>query len=381
MNDTSISEVVAEVGLVDHHCHGLTTEPLDRAAFELLATESDWPSSTGATIFDSPVGLGIRALCAPLLDLPKHVDGETYWSRRTELGDEEVARRLMPATGIERYIVDTGFQSSAVQSPEELGGVTDRPAHEIVRLEAVAESIAQDATANSYADTVAAAIESAAQAAVGLKSIIAYRFGLDFDPVRPTDHEVRVAADEWLSGSGTGASPRMDHPVLLRHLLWQGVDTGLPIQFHVGYGDSDINLHRCDPTKMTEFIRATRTSGTRIMLLHCYPFVREAGFLAQVYPHVYLDTGASTHYTGWSSHNLIRESLELAPFDKVLFSSDAFGLPELYVGGASLWRRGITRLFGEWLEHDEISLADATRYVGWIAKENARRVYGWGDPR
>jgi predicted TIM-barrel fold metal-dependent hydrolase len=289
-----------------------------------------------------------------------------------------VNRRLMESTGIERYIVDTGFQSSAVQSPDEVGSVTGKPAHEIVRLEAVAESVAKNTTAEGYDDAIGSALESATQGAVGLKSVMAYRYGLDFDPTRPTSQEVRAAADEWLRSTGDGA-PRMDHPVLLRDLVWRGVDTALPMQFHVGYGDSDITLHRCDPTHMTEFIRATRTKGTRIMLLHCYPFIREAGFLAQVYPHVYLDTGAITHYTGWSSHHMIRHSLELAPFDKVLFSSDAFGHPELYACGAALWRRGIKRLFGEWLDADEISAADAERYIRWVAADNAKRVYGWSD--
>lgn len=49
------------------------------------------------------------------------------------------------------------------------------------------------------------------------------------------------------------------------------------------------------------------------MLLHCYPFVREAGYLAQVYPHVYLDTGAAGHWAGLSSPAVISESVEMAP--------------------------------------------------------------------
>ncbi len=36
----------------------------------------------------------------------------------------------------------------------------------------------------------------------------------------------------------------------------------------------------------------TEPIGTPIMLLHCYPFQREAGFLANVFPHVYMDLGA-----------------------------------------------------------------------------------------
>ena len=168
----------------------------------------------------------------------------------------------------------------------------------------------------------------------------------------------------------------MDHPVLLRHILWEAVDHRKPIQFHVGYGDSDIVLHRCDPTRMTGFIKATVDAGIQIMLLHCYPFIREAGFLAQVYPHVWLDTGAAVNYTGWSSETLVRHSMEMAPFSKMLFSSDAFGLPELYFGGAFLWRRAVGRILGGWVADDGMSGADAQRYLEMMAGGNARRAYG-----
>lgn len=365
----------AGIGLVDHHCHGVVSTEPDRDAFELMATESDWPPTSASTIFDSPVGLVFRAVCAPLLGLPKHCDGDDYWARRTELGEEEVRRRLLAATGIDHYVVDTGFKGSAITPPDVLAAVTGATADEIVRLEALAEAIAPTSTAAAFVRDFDAAIAEASQTAVGFKTIVAYRFGLDFDPDRPSEAEVSAAADEWLRHSASDGDYRISHPVLLRHLIWRAVDEGKPIQFHVGYGDSDINLHRCDPTKMTEFIRRTRTSGASIMLLHCYPFVPEAGFLAQVYPHVYLDTGAASHYTGWSSHNLIRQSLELAPFDKVLFSSDAWGLPELYTAGVTVWRRGVSRLFDEWIAADEISSADAERYISWIASDNAQRVY------
>jgi hypothetical protein len=76
---------------------------------------------------------------------------------------------------------------------------------------------------------------------------------------------------------------------------------------------------------------------------------------------------------------LIRESLEVAPFDKVLFSTDAFGLAELYLCGALLWRRGLAQVMDEWLARDWLSAADAERLVTMIAHDNARRAYGLED--
>jgi predicted TIM-barrel fold metal-dependent hydrolase len=248
-------------------------------------------------------------------------------------------------------------------------------AYEIVRLESVAESIAHETSAATFANDFAKALAVASVHALGFKSIIAYRYGLDFNPARPSEREVVVAAGEWLEAIAKQPRPRMNHPVLLRHILWEAVDYGRVIQFHVGYGDSDIVMHRCDPTQMTEFLKMTVSSGTSITLLHCYPFIREAGYLAQVYPHVYLDTGAAAHWTGLSSATIVAQSVEMAPMSKVLFSSDAFGLPELYYIGTLVWRRAIGSILDKWVQSDGLGYQDAVKYLNWMANDNARRAY------
>jgi predicted TIM-barrel fold metal-dependent hydrolase len=372
---TAIHEASNAVRLVDHHCHGLMRDDLDRQGFELLATESDWPQPAGQTIFVSPVGLTIRAECAPLLGLERHASAVEYWQARSELGQAATSALLMPTTGIDNLLIDTGFRSTSILGMAEMQTLSDATTHEIVRLESVAESIATTTSAATFADDYAAELALRASTAVGFKSIIAYRHGLDFDPDRPTKDEVRSAAEEWLAVLDP-AHPRLGNPVLLRFVLWAAIDLAKPIQFHVGYGDSDITLHRCDPTQMTEFLRRTVHSGSQIMLLHCYPFLREAGFLAQVFPHVWLDTGAVLNYTGPSFRTTVGHALELAPFSKILFSSDAFGLPELYLCGALLWRRGVADVIDQWVQRDEISLRDGLRYIEMMGRANALRAYG-----
>jgi uncharacterized protein len=366
--------------LLDHHCHGVVRTDLDRAGFESLASESDWPAPPGQTHLDSQAGIAIRAVCAPVLDLPRHIDATTYLRRRAELGAEEVNRRLLRATGIETYFVETGYRGSEVLTPQEIADVGGAEARTVIRLERVAEELAETGvSANGFIQSYAETLAAAAAGAVGVKTVIAYRYGLDFDPARPSPRETAAAAAEWLYDCEQRGNVRLDHPVLLRAVLWAGVDLGKPIQFHVGYGDSDIVMHRCDPTKMTGFLQATRGSGVQVMLLHCYPFQREAGYLAHVYPHVWLDTGAAVSYTGPNSLAVVRESLEVAPFGKVLFSTDAFGLPELYLCGARLWRRALGLLLAEWVSADWLSLADAQRYAADIASRNALLAYGLAE--
>lgn len=373
--DEDIAEIAATVRLVDHHCHGVLRHDVGRGEFELLATESDWPPPRGRSVFDSQFGVVLRAECAPLLGLQRHAAGRDYLARRSELGIDDVNRRLLHATGIDTFVIETGFRSDAVLTPIEMAESGGAKAVEVARLERLAEEAAAESDVSSFLTRLSASLDRASSSAVAFKTIIAYRYGLDFDPDRPASAEVRHAAGAWLARTHeTGC--RLDDAVLLRHLLWEAVDRGKPLQVHVGYGDSDIELHRCDPTKMTEFIRRTRTTGSTVLLLHCYPFQREAGFLAQVYPHVFMDTGAAVNYTGLASVHVVREALELAPFHKVLFSSDAFGLPELYLCGALLWRRAVAALFGGWVAADRMSRGDATRYIRMIARDNADLAYG-----
>src|SRR6185312_11727175 len=135
------------------------------------------------------------------------------------------------------------------------------------------------------------------QHAVGVKSIAAYRTGLDWDSRRPDRGEVTDAAVQWYARDGVPESSgwRLDDPVLVRHLLWSAVDLGLPIQFHIGYGDADIRMHRVDPSLLTDWLHLHRTP---VMLLHTWPYHRQAGYLASVHPHVHYDLGLALHNVG-----------------------------------------------------------------------------------
>jgi hypothetical protein len=72
--------------LVDHHCHGILTADLDRAAFEGLMNEAVRASPLGTTLFDSMMGWAIRRHCAPVLGLEPLAPADDYLARRVELG-------------------------------------------------------------------------------------------------------------------------------------------------------------------------------------------------------------------------------------------------------------------------------------------------------
>lgn len=375
----TLNQRVDAVELIDHHCHGVVHETPPRAVFEDLMTESPWPAPPGTSGWDSQIGLAIRRRCAPVLDLSPDRGPEDYLARRAELGAAEVNRRLLGGARLHTLLLDTGYRGDDILDVPGMAEVSGAATHEIVRLEAVAEQVAASVPSGAdFPDAYRAALAAATRDAVGLKSIVAYRDGLDFDPERPSDDEVADAAAAWLDEIARTGRIRITDPVLLRFGIWCGVDLALPLQFHVGYGDADVDLARCNPLLMTAWLKATRESGASVMLLHCYPYHREAGYLAQVYPHVYCDVGLAINYTGARSAAVIAESLELTPFHKALFSTDTFGLPELYYVGAALFRQGLTETLRDWVDRGHASAADAVRIAELIGNGNALRVYRLG---
>jgi hypothetical protein len=370
---------LTDLPLVDHHCHGVVAGPLERAAFENLINEGFEPAPQGTSHFDAPIGFVVRRWCAPVLDLDRLAPAEEYLARREELGPDEVNRRLLQEAGMGALLIDSGYRGDELLDLPAMSEAAAVPVHEIVRIEAVAEAVAAEGPdAAGYPDAFEAALSERASEAVGLKTIVAYRAGFGIDPARPSRDEVVRSAGDWLRGSGEDQR-RLTDPVLIRHGIWTGADIardrGLPLQIHSGFGDPDLRIHEANPALLTDLVRGLGEIPVNVVFLHCYPYHREAGYLAAVFPHVYFDVGSALNYTGPSAPGFLAEALEVAPYSKHLFSSDAFGVPELYYLGAALFRRSLGSILEGWIQEDDCTKDDARRIAAMIGRENALRIY------
>ena len=183
-----------------------------------------------------------------------------------------------------------------------------------------------------------------------------------------------VIGDDWTVAAAVAAALAVTW--LLHTGARIGAELGLPLQIHTGFGDPDEHLSRADPLLLTEFLRSTQDSGLVVMLLHCWPYHRNASYLAHVFPHVLMDLGLTIPHVGARSAAVLAEALEVAPFGAVCFSSDGYGLPELHYLGARLWRQYCGRLVDQWLADDVLTVRDAERLIAGIAAGNAAQVYG-----
>lgn len=365
---SALDDHIAGIRLVDNHVHGYWLTGGDRRRFENGLNEANIePLADFDSGFDTQLGFAVRAHCAPLLGLAEHVDPQSYWKRRSELTEEQLARVFLPAAGVSDWLVDTGLPGAIAGLPE-IADASGGEVGEIVRLEEVAEQAA--AAPGDYADAFRRILHQRTETAVAIKSVLAYRGGFDGDLSQPSPRDVAAAAARWRDAGGV----RLTDRTLLRFGVHEGLRLGKPLQFHIGLGDRDCDLHRTNPMLLLDFLR--QSGSTPIVLLHCYPYEREAGYLAQAFNNVYLDVGLSVNHLGARAEAFIARTLELAPFRKILYSSDAFGPAELHYLGSRLWRAGMAAVLAGFVARGQWSEADAIRVVDLIGRDNAVRVYG-----
>jgi predicted TIM-barrel fold metal-dependent hydrolase len=365
-----LADHIAGVPLIDQHAHGCWLTAGDRQRFENALNEANTdPLADFDSGFDTQLGFAIRAHCAPLLGLPEHAEPQDYWRRRSQIPEAELGQIFLQAAGVSDWLIDTGYADGVADVPD-VAKLSMGRAHEIVRIEQVAEDAAK--TPGDYASAFEHILRVRTDTAAGTKSVLAYRGGFDGDLTEPSAAEVATAAARWRDRGGV----RLTDRVLLRFGLHQALRVGKPLQFHVGFGDRNCDLHKANPLYLLDFLR--HSGDTPIVLLHCYPYEREAGYLAQAFNNVYLDGGLSINYLGARAPAFISRLLELAPFRKIVYSSDGFGPSELHYLGAALWRRGIHRVLSGFVDDGDWSPADAIRVIDLIAHDTSARIYQLG---
>ncbi len=365
------------VALIDNHCHSITFRELSRDEFEDNLTEAPTRASAITSTFDSAAGLTLLKECGRLLGLEAPVDAQSYLRARGAMAPETLAASFFAAAGVEVLMVDEGYNSAYLATTDRLEEVSGAKALRVLRLETLAEQVlAATMSATSFYDDFTAAVTQAASGAIGLKSIAAYRFGLDLDADIATPSDVAVAAEAVVADLKSGGAGRISSRTLCSFIAHAAVRaTKLPIQFHVGYGDPDLQLDRCNPALLTPFIRTADTLGIPVILLHCYPYQREAAYLASSFANVYFDLGLAMNFVGHNAPRIFSEALELAPFSKVLYSSDAYGLAELHFLGSLAFRRSVEYYLADLRDRELADGAYLSRLALMFARDNATRAY------
>jgi uncharacterized protein len=346
----ALREALSETPLVDHHAHGILRAPpqtLDefRGLFSESSDPRQWPHVATAVTYQ-------RAVAALAQHLGCEATEQSVYERRLATDPGEYASSMLRATGTELLLVDEGFPMVDVGTTwQDLGQLAGCPARPIMRIEQVAERVG----ARSPEAVKEAVADARRDGYIALKTIAAYRGGLDLDGLKQPRRSDRLegAALRDVLIAAFEANEETDEP--------------LPVQVHTGFGDSDLLLPAARPGFLKPLIE--RFAKTTFVLLHCYPFVREAGWLAHVYGNVYFDLSLTIPHVARPAV-AIAEALELAPISKMLYASDAARTPELYLLAATWWRDALAEALPALLPPH-----GARRAAQMILRENALGVY------
>jgi predicted TIM-barrel fold metal-dependent hydrolase len=375
---------LTSVPVVDNHCHGILLDQAfgDIASWRGAFTESTDPGMARDHVATTAFyGRLTRTLAGFLACEPEE---QAVFAARSGKDEREFAATLLRAANIDTLLVDTGFPppQQVLPVPEfgELGGCGAEP---MLRLEILMERLLgeNDSLAGTREALDAALDDVRAKGYVALKSIAAYRTGLDIRewPWEQAEDSFREYKRDVEAGSA-----RLVHKPLLDTLLHaafaRAARQEVPVQFHVGYGDADTDLLLGNPLYLRPVLQRPDYHGMPVVLLHeCYPYTRQGGYLAAVYENAYLDLSYGIPLLGYGEMlSFTRAALGVAPASKLMYSSDGIVVPELHWISALDGRRVLGEALGEMVSHAELTLPEAETVGECILRENARRLYGLG---
>lgn len=381
MAPTTHAADLSAVPVVDHHAHPLLRrQPLTPEAFRRYFSEAHDDELARSFVGTSAAYLWTLRQLARLLGVAPEEEAVIWW--REGIGMADYTQQLMQPAHLDVILLDTGYPPPAESySLDEMEALLRIPVRPILRLETLVQDLilqhdSLSAVSAAFDATVAAARRDGYAA---LKSIAAYRSGLQIERVEQQAAEEAFAQVRQRAVQ-TGTL-RLDAKPLVDYFLWRALPHAaaqeLPLQFHTGYGDPDLDLRLANPLHLRPLFEDPAVRAVPIVLLHeSYPYTAEAAYLAAVYPNAYLDIAFSLPPLGRSElRRAVETVLGAAPAGKVMCSSDGTCVPEHYWLGAVRARQVIGDVLGGMVSAGDLSGDEAQDLGTLVLRDNARRVY------
>jgi hypothetical protein len=372
------------VRAVDHHCHPLRrgSAGLEPNEFRACFTEATDPRVLGEHVVNTPLYRLLLRRLAPVFGC-QPTESAILTARRM-LEPAGYARELLEQSGTGLMLLDTGFGGEETLTFQEQQAMVPIPQREIVRLETLAEDlVGRCRRPEEWLDAVRGALAaSVARGAVAVKTIAAYRASLR---LRWPDHqEVRAAYAALRGGAGRRGRgdrtrPRLTGNALCHALLFvaaeECVRLNVPLQVHCGIGDADEDIAETSPVGLRPLFVHERFTDLRVVMLHCYPYHREAAYLCSVHAGAYMDLSLGVWLAASDGARAMHEVVGLCPWTKLLYATDASRLPEVYLVAAELHRDALAEAFGELVTRQLLTLEEARDAGRQVLAGNARRLY------
>lgn len=369
----------AGIAAVDHHCHPLR-RPQARISPETLR------SAFSETLDPRQVALHVPhtavyrdALRRLAAELGCEATEEAVLEARARRPPEIHLRRLLERSGTGVLLLDHGHAPAGTMEPDEHRRTVRLPQRAVVRLETLGESLVPDcATPGAWLAAVRQGLRRAVseEGAVAVKTICAYRASLR---LRPPDPERLAAGYRTLRERAAAGAARLQGDPLCHALLLDAAREvralDVPLQVHCGLGDPDTDLAEASPLGLRALLTGEAYRGLRLVLLHCYPYHREAAYLCAVHPDVHMDLSLAIPQAAADGDRAMREALGLCPWTKLLYATDATSLPEAYLVAAQRHRAALAGALARLVADSTLGSDEAVEVGRRVLAGNATALY------
>jgi predicted TIM-barrel fold metal-dependent hydrolase len=194
-------------------------------------------------------------------------------------------------------------------------------------------------------------------------------------PLSRTPDQGLQALDAIRRGLGGGSMKKLrDH--LLCRALELAMDHDVPMQIHTGMGDFEVNLVMCRPAYLMDLLRFPAYRGCRVILVHTgYPYHREAAYMANVLPRVYVEVSEGIPFASSAAWDIYDGVMAMAPMNKICYGSDGYKVPEIMYTSAKLGKQALANVLDLQVDRGMMTAADAQQAAAMILAGNSAELY------
>ena len=367
---------------IDNHAHSIERHflQLDKIAFRHSFSESK-----SLSLLNNDLGFSLSFV--DFLNNLQRVTGshseEEFLSKRIDYDEIDYMRRLFDDVSLTALIIDDGFGPDSMLELGELAEWSGRTIFCCRRIETVLEQLIPEVASFDELQATFAErlLRYAGAEIVGLKTIAAYRGGLNIETISAQDarRDFDSCKRELSEQLHNHILPRIGRRPLYHHMLLSAFEIAgeqkLPIQVHTGIGDDDALLSESNPLCLQKLLKSQLFDKTKFVLLHGYPYVKEAAYLASLYNNVFLDLSLAMNLNSLNAVSMLRETLSLTPYNKLLAGSDGHSTPEAHWWGMHSWRRALSQLLDEFIDSGLLSENQAEDLAAAVLHGNAMSLY------
>lgn len=215
--------------------------------------------------------------------------------------------------------------------------------------------------------------------AAALKIAVAYYRSLYFEPVKKEIAEKIFQKIISLRKKGQKVSldeacPLCDY--IVHYIIAAADGMHLPIQIHTGLQDRNVNyLHHSHPLLLNNLFE--RYPDVTFILFHTgYPYGREAGILAKMFPNVYVDFSWVHAISSIFAIELMKEYFEVIPANKFCGFGGDFCNVEGAFGHLQLAKENLSLAIADLVERGWYSAFYGMHLAKQILYDNPKQIYG-----